>query len=138
MVRRWAPLGPDEIAAWIDSHRETLPRSLNEVSKYPMDVRIFIAAALPPAPRTALWREHIEIFKSDEYELTSEQRRTVDYILENLSRMFEEDSPDFVVMKEVENRVRTAFADNPRLGYRLICELGPSEPLGGIPMPTDP
>lgn len=34
MVRRWTPLGAEEIRAWIERHREHLPRTVAEAARH--------------------------------------------------------------------------------------------------------
>ena len=50
------------IGSWVREHRHSLPRTLAELSRFPMAWRRAIVPALPFDDRVALWREHLATF----------------------------------------------------------------------------
>ena len=58
----WFPMKRDEIQAWVEAHRDTLPRTLAELARFPIPFRKVIVAAVEPALQISFWREHLETF----------------------------------------------------------------------------
>ena len=51
-----------EAAAWVEGHRASLPKSLDELSTHPMTYRRAIIAELSTEDQGRLWRVHLESF----------------------------------------------------------------------------
>ena len=48
------------VRVWLDTHRDALPASYDEVIGFPLQYRRAIVASHSPNVRSALWRAHIE------------------------------------------------------------------------------
>ena len=77
----WFPLSYDEILAWIEQHRESLPTTLAELSAFPVAFRRVIVNYVSPDQRTRFWQEHLGTFLEPASELSPDQRA---YIVETI------------------------------------------------------
>ena len=132
----WFPLGPDQIRAWVVAHRDTLPQSLAELSRFPIPFRKAIVVALPMDRRIALWREHLERFLDPSIDLTEDQRALVRDAIVDLPRIFG-GSPEVGNGRAhaLEERMRRLIT--PAQAAAMFGCLGPPEPPEGLPLPSD-
>lgn len=132
----WFPLGWDEIQAWVARHRGELPRTLEELARYPIPFRKAIAAAVGPERRAALWHEHLETFLAPDAELTAPQRELVRDAIAEFPVIFGgERSEGERRMRALEDRMRVLITREQ--AHRIFGTLGPPEPPEGLPLPPD-
>jgi hypothetical protein len=130
----WFPLPPDEIAAWVEAHRDTLPTTLAELAQFPVAFRRVIVNAVSPEQRTRFWQAHLGTFLEPAAGLTAAQRTVIEEIIPQLSDLF--GSPLLEAqakMRPLEQRMSQTFS-------RAQCAaifgmVGPPEPPGGLPLP---
>ena len=126
----------EEIAAWVESHRDSLPTTLAELSRFPIPFRVAIVNSVSPAVRTALWREHLETFVGPDTRFTFEQQQFIRETIYALPAMFGGTRDDFLVRaKEFEARMKLLFSRQQ--AYAMFGMVGPPEPEGGLPLPAD-
>jgi hypothetical protein len=132
----WFPLGPEAIQAWVSRHAHDLPRTLAELSRFPIPFRKAIVAALPAEAQVALWREHLAGFLGPEAGLTADQQTLVRDALADLPRIFGVSREDGRARaQQFEERMRALIT--PAQARAIFGTLGPPEPPGGIPLPAD-
>ena len=132
----WFPMKHHEIERWVESHRDTLPTTLAEISMFPIPFRKVIVNAVSPEARTSLWREHLESFVGPDSALTEDQRQLVRDAIDTLPAMFDgprEDALDRV--KALEDRMRILLSRQQ--AATMFGMVGPPEPEGGLPLPPD-
>ena len=49
----WYPMNRDEILAWVEAHRDSLPSNLDELARFPIPFRKVIATVVPHERRLA-------------------------------------------------------------------------------------
>jgi len=124
----------DEIVAWVEAHRDTLPTTVAELSRFPIPFRVVIVNSVSPDVRTALWREHLETFLGGDTRFTAEQQQFVRETIDALPAMFGGTRDNFVVRaKEFEARMKLLFSRQQ--AYAMFGMVGPPEPEGGLPLP---
>jgi len=132
----WFPLRPAQGAAWVEAHRDRLPQTLDELARLPMPFRRAIVNTVPPAVRTALWREHLASFVGPGSALTPEQQAFVRETIVELPVIF--DGPDGVGHERARRlEARMAELLTRQQAARIFATLGPPEPPGGLPLPPD-
>ena len=133
---RWFPLRPDQIYDWVKRHAHELPRTLTEISRYPIPFRKAIAAELDAPTRAALWREHVETFLGPGSELTEPQRALLTDAIGELPVIFGADRSEGPSRaRALEDRMRQLITREQ--ASRIFGTLGPPEPPGGLPLPPD-
>jgi hypothetical protein len=131
----WFPMRPDEIRAWVEQHPEALPRTVNDLGRFPMAFRRVMMTMVSPDVRLQLWREHLETFLSPESTLTPNQRELVVTTIQELPRLFAAAPAPNPVMTEWERGIAVAFSRQE--AGRVFMLIGPPEPPEGIPLPHD-
>jgi len=132
----WFPLGPDEIQAWVARHAHELPRTLTELSRFPIPFRKAIVAALPAERQVALWREHLAGFLAPEAGLSAAQQGLVRDALAELPAIF--GAPRAAGQdraRRLEDQMRGLIT--PDQAREIFGRLGPPEPPEGLPIPPD-
>ena len=125
-----------DILAWVDSHRDTLPRTLAELSAFPVPFRKVIVNYVSPEQRTAFWREHLSSFIQPDSALSDDQQTLVRDAIADLPLLFTGTRPEFEVRAmALENRMRDVFSK--RQAAEMFGMVGPPEPEGGLPLPPD-
>ena len=126
----------EEIVKWVDTHRDSLPQDLTELSTYPMPFRRVIVNKVPAEVRAAMWCDHLSSFLGPGSGLSSDDQA---YLRELIV-----DVPAAVVGPAETARERfVAFSMRckgqfaPALAMRLFETIGPLEPPGGLPLPAD-
>ncbi|WP_227982252.1 bacteriocin fulvocin C-related protein [Nocardia spumae] len=64
--------------AWVDAHRDNLPRAYEHVVEYPLSYRRQIFNAHTPEVRSTLWTDHIDHVRRQHTHLTAAQRDVLD------------------------------------------------------------
>ena len=127
--------GWDEIHAWVAAHRDALPQTLKELSRYPMIYRRAIIGAVSPAVREAMWHEHLSGFLGPEAGLSPAQQACVREMMAALSTLMAEDRQKAQpLMEEIEERISTLFSREQ--AGSIFATLGPPEPPEGLPIPA--
>jgi hypothetical protein len=132
----WFPLGRDEILAWVEAHRHELPRTLTELSRFPMPFRKEIVLAHTPEARIALWREHMESFLVPEAGLTADQQALVRDAIADLRALFGE-SREVGLARATALDKRARELVTREQAYAMFGSIGPREPPEGLPLPRD-
>ena len=132
----WFPLSRDEIRAWVEQHRDSLPTTLAELVTFPMPFRKVIVNSVSPEQRARFWEEHLRTFLQPDSELSVDQRAYVAETIQMLPEIF--GSP----RSEAQAKTRALEARMGELFSRQQCGLmfglvGPPEPPGGLPLPPD-
>ena len=132
----WFPMKHEDIVAWVEAHRDTLPTTLAELSAFPVPFRKVIVNSVSPEARTAFWREHLTSFVGPDSALTPEQQALVRDTIADLPLMFRGSRADFETRaKAFENRARDLFSR--RQAAEMFGMVGPPEPPEGLPLPVD-
>jgi hypothetical protein len=130
----WFPLPHDEIVAWVDEHRDTLPTTLAELSTFPVAFRKVIVNAVAPEQRTQFWEAHLRTFLAPDAGLTAEQRAFVAETIPLLAGIF--GSPlreSQAKMLPLEERMRQLLSRQQCIA--IFGMVGPPEPPEGLPLP---
>ena len=130
----WFPLPHNEIVAWVDEHRDSLPTTLAELSTFPVPFRKVIVNADSPEQRTQFWTEHLRTFLEPRAGLAADQRAFVEETIPFLASIF--GSP----LLEAQAKMRPIEARMSQLFTRPQCAamfgtIGPPEPPEGLPLP---
>ena len=67
----------ERAGAWADSHASALPKTLAQLAAYPEDYRKAIFHAMPPAEKSRMWREQLQVVL-DRETLNNEQRTFIE------------------------------------------------------------
>jgi hypothetical protein len=131
----WFPLRHDEIRAWVEQHRDTLPTTLAELSTLPVPFRRVIVNYVAHEQRTNFWQEHLRTFLEPGAGLTAEQCAFVEETILLLPGIFA--SP----LEEAQEKMRPLEARMAQLFARPQCAamfgmVGPPEPPEGLPLPA--
>ena len=129
----WFPMRHDEILAWVETHKQSLPTTLAELARFPIPFRTVIAGFVSSDTSIALWREHLSTFIGDQ-DLTPEQRAFVTEASASLPALFAAPAPNPVIL-QWEGRMARLFS-RPQAS-RIFGTLGPPEPPEGLPLPPD-
>ena len=129
----WFPMDPDEILAWVDAHKDSLPTTLAELSAFPIPFRKAIVAFVPPEMRLRFWREHLETFIVSGA-LTAEQSAFVHETSDQLSSLLAAPGPN-PTLTAWEARAAKLFSRQE--ASRIFGNVGPPEPPDGLPLPPD-
>jgi hypothetical protein len=130
----WFPLPYDEIVAWVEAHRDSLPTTLDELSTFPVAFRRVIVNSVSPEQRTRFWEEHLRTFLEPEAELTTAQRAFVAEAIPALTGIFQ--SPQLEAqakMRPIEQRA-IELLSRPQCAA-IFGMVGPPEPPEGLPLP---
>ena len=132
----WFPMKHEDIVAWVEAHRDTLPTTLAELSAFPVPFRKVIVNFVSPEARTAFWREHLTSFIGPDSALTPDQQTLVRDTIADLPLMFSGPREVFEARaKAFENRTRDLFSR--RQAAEMFGMVGPPEPPEGLPLPVD-
>src|SRR6476660_3763609 len=91
----WFPMKYEDILAWVETHRDSLPRSLAELSAFPVPFRKVIVNYVSPQARTEFWREHLTGFIGPDSALSEDQQTLVRDAIADLPLMFTGSRPEF-------------------------------------------
>jgi hypothetical protein len=128
--------GYNPIVAWVAAHRESLPRTLGELSRYPVAYRRVIQGRVPADVRLGFWRDHLESFLAAPSSLNDDQQAFVREVLGQLDDIFvAKDVDGQARAKEFESRMPPLFSREQ--AHRIFALLGPPEPPGGIAPPAE-
>jgi hypothetical protein len=130
----WIP--PEErrrAVEWVAANHDALPRTLAELSRFPMFYRTLIVGALPGDARLSLWREHLMAQVGDDSALDAAQQAFVRETCDVLPELFAERAPNPRIVAW-EARMATIF--ERRQAAAIFAALGPPEPPGGLPVPA--
>jgi len=75
----------ERAAAWVGSHAENLPSTLDEINLYPAAYQDAIFLALTPPARMKLWQEYLVGAAENEVALSSVQRRFLRQLANTIS-----------------------------------------------------
>ena len=132
----WFPMKYEDILAWVEAHQDSLPRTLAELSTFPVPFRKVIVNYVSPEARTAFWREHLTSFIGPDSALTQDQQTLVRDAIADLPLMFTGPRAVFEERaKALENRMRDLFT-RQQAGL-MFGMVGPPEPPEGLPLPLD-
>ena len=130
------PLSRKAIDAWVEKHRDHLPTTLAELSRLPVPFRKAIARALEPTDHAGLWQEHLLTHVGASSPLSGEQQALVREAAEELPDVFAGVlGGDRRRLEGLKERIKTAF--EPAQIVEIFQNLGPPEPEGGLPIPSD-
>ena len=130
----WFPLPYEEIVAWVESHADELPRTLAELSTFPVAFRRIIVNRVSAERRTMFWRDHLRTFIGAESKLTDEQQAFVAEAIEQLPDIFGSKLADAQAkMLSLEDRMRVLLAREQAAA--MFGMVGPPEPPEGLPLP---
>jgi len=132
----WFPLSYDQIKAWVEAHASDLPRTLAELSAFPIAFRRVIVAVATPERRIAFWREQYEDVLARDLTLDPEQRAVIADAIALLPMMWLGDRIDAEPhVRALMDRAHRSFEREQ--ATRIFYRLGPPEPPEGLPLPTD-
>ena len=132
----WFPMNHRDILAWVEAHRDSLPRNLAELSAFPVPFRKVIVNYVSPEARTAFWTEHLTTFIGPESALNDDQQTLVRDAMAELPSLFNGARPEFERhAKALEDRMRDLLTR--RQAAEMFGIVGPPEPEGGLPLPPD-
>jgi hypothetical protein len=130
----WFPLSHEEIVAWVEAHADDLPRSVAELSTFPIAFRRVIVDHVSAERRARFWQDHLRTFLGPESPLTGEQRAFVEDAIERLPDLFASPHADAQhTMRPLEDRMRRLFTREQAAA--MFGMVGPAEPSGGLPLP---
>lgn len=130
----WFPLPHSEIVAWVEAHADELPRSLAELSAFPVAFRRVIVNHVSAERRTQFWQDHLRTFLAPESTLTEEQRTFVEEAIGRLPDIFASPLADAQAnMRPLEDRMRVLFTREQAVA--MFGMVGPPEPPEGLPLP---
>src|SRR6476646_1314150 len=131
----WFPMKHEDIVAWVEAHRDTLPTTLAELSAFPVPFRKVIVNSVSHEARTSFWLEHLTSFVGPDSALTPDQQALVRDVIADLPVMFGGSRADFETRaKAFENRMRDLFSR--RQAAEMFGMVGPPEPPEGLPLPV--
>jgi hypothetical protein len=131
----WFPLPYEEIVSWVESHGNELPRTLAELSAFPVAFRRVIVNHVSAERRTMFWQEHLRTFIGADSRLTDEQQAFVEEAIERLPDIFGSVLADAQAkMRPLEERMRVLFAREQAAA--MFGMVGPPEPPEGLPLPA--
>ena len=130
----WFPLSYEEILAWVEQHRESLPTTLAELSVFPVAFRRVIVNYVSPDQRTRFWQEHLRSFLEPASELSSEQRSYIAETIPLLPDIFKSPLAEAQAkMRPLEERMARVFS-RPQCAA-IFGMVGPPEPPEGLAIP---
>ncbi|AGC46583.1 hypothetical protein MYSTI_05303 [Myxococcus stipitatus DSM 14675] len=114
----------EQIQAWLDANKETLPTTLDDISRYPMEYRRAIQGALSPQQRVALWREHLRRYIASHPQLNARQLAALDLAMATLTPELYTpvDTPELL---RAQAAMRDAF--DPKEARLIVSTLGPPD-----------
>ena len=132
----WFPMKHEDIVAWVEAHRDTLPTTLAELSAFPVPFRKVIVNSVSPEARTSFWREHLTSFIGPDSALTPDQQALVRDAIAELPLLFTGARAEFEARATaLENRMRELLT-RQQAGL-MFGMVGPPEPPEGLPLPLD-
>jgi hypothetical protein len=130
----WFPLPYEEIVAWVDAHADELPRSLVELSAFPIAFRRVIVNRVSAERRTQFWQDHLRTFVGAESKLTDQQRTFVEETIERLPDAFAGSLTQVQgKLRPFEESMRALFTREQAAA--MFGMVGPPEPPEGLPLP---
>ena len=130
----WFPLPYDEILAWVEQHRDSLPTTLAELSAYPIAFRKVIVNYVPHEQRSRFWQDHLRTFLEGDADLNGEQRAFVEELIDGFPDLFAHPLAEFQVrMRPMGQRMATLFTRAQ--AHAMFGTCGRAEPPEGLPIP---
>ena len=134
MAGGWGPVGYNGIVAWVEKNPDRMPKTLAELSTFPVAFRRVIVNMVPAEVRTAMWREHLQSFVDADSALDDRQQQFVREAMDELSVIFGSDRPIAEQrMKALEQKMMSVLTREQ--AYYMFAMLGPPEPPEGLPLP---
>ena len=131
----WFPLSHKEIRDWVEAHADALPRTLAELSTYPVPFRRVIVNYVSHERRTEFWCDHLRTFVADGSPLNAAQRAFVQETIDRLPAVFAKPLAELQAdLKALENRMGDLFTREQAAAMFGMC--GPPEPPEGLPLPS--
>ncbi len=114
--------------AWVNAHRDRLPRAYEQVVEYPLSYRRQIFNAHTPEVRSKLWTDHVDHFRRQQTNLTSAQSEVLDRASELLGNASTFDGVHRAAVKDQLGSLKKAAIDafGSDRAYAAIAMLGPS------------
>ncbi len=126
----------EAMRAWVEAHKDALPTTLAELSRFPIPFRKVIVNTVTPELRTALWREHLLTFLEPPTDLTPEQQELIRDAIAELPGIFGNSLEAGQARARVlEDRMRVLLTRQQ--AGQMFGTLGPPEPPEGLPLPPD-
>ena len=129
----WFPMDHGEILAWVEAHKDALPKTLAELAAFPVPFRKVIVAIVPSDVRLSFWREHLESFLLAPT-LTVEQKAFIRETANELPKLLSVPGPNPTLVAW-EERASKLFSRHEASG--IFGNVGPPEPPEGLPLPPD-
>jgi hypothetical protein len=132
----WFPIPRKDIDAWVAAHRDTLPRTLADLSIYPIPFRKAIVQALPRDTVAGFWREHLLTFIGSD--MSPGQNQVIGEAAESIAIIFGESEAAAAGLQALNERVGRLVAEQiltRTQAMQIFATLGPPEPPGGLPIP---
>jgi len=130
----WFPLSHKEIVEWVEAHADALPRTLAELSAYPIPFRRVIVNRVSNERRTAFWCDHLRTFLGADSTLDDRQRAFVEEIVGRLPSIFSKPLAELQTdLKALESRMPDLISREQAHAMFGVC--GPPEPPEGLPLP---
>jgi hypothetical protein len=127
--------GWDVVNAWVAAHRDSLPRTLEELAKYPIAYRRAIQGAVAADVRAAFWCDHLRSFLGPGTELSPDQQAFVEETIAKMPAMSAAPRIKAQEMaRELEMRMVPLFSREQ--AFRIFAHLGPLEPPEGLAPPS--
>lgn len=131
----WFPLSYDEIRDWVERHHDRLPKTVAELSAFPVAFRKVIVNYVSPQQRTVFWEEHLRTFLDPRSGLTPEQRKFVAEAIPFLGGIFGSPLAEGqATARSLEGRMRHVFTRQQCA--TIFGMVGPPEPPEGLPLPA--
>jgi hypothetical protein len=131
----WFPMSYRQIVDWIERHPDAMPRTLEDISRFPVAFRRVMINRVAPEVRLRLWQEHLESFLRPEAGLSDVQRQAIVTAIAEMPNVFAAGPAPNPVMTDFEKRMMAVFS-RPE-GGRIFAMIGPAEPPEGLPLPPD-
>jgi hypothetical protein len=119
---------------WVETHRNSLPTTLKDLSRFPVAYRSAIQNALSPETRARLWTEQLSAF-AGRPDLTPHQRATVQELRAMVNPHMYIQEPQFDALREDTQRIaaaKVAEAFGTSEAVDTFRELGPPEPVASL------
>ncbi|SDO96987.1 hypothetical protein SAMN04487905_101286 [Actinopolyspora xinjiangensis] len=112
---------------WVEANANNLPTTYDEIIAYPMAYRRAIYAKLSPERRSEFWSRHLRRYRTENPEVTTEQKQVLDEaaaVAANPRNFESRDEPTRAV-RNLEENAKAAFGKDE--SGRVIATLGPAE-----------
>jgi len=119
MARMDARPVTDRAKAWVASHRQVLPQTLEEYAAYPVEYQRAIFEAYTPQDKSRMWRTQLQLVLDHERNLSPAQQA---FIRQSIAQATPESFEPLATTPNVCPRVAELFADMK--SKRLFNQLG--------------